>query len=543
MTQWRHLRMKEKSILQIIYDLSVIIVKIILLAISFYLVYIGIRYSYYSATDYEQVAYQVLDSVWIHLCLFAGICLLASVLLNFGYLLVRFQKEKRTLWDDKEKLCKMILVFSCIVLAVVEYIYITNHPYYPSGDQLNTTAGAAYARAGNYLMFSKGGYIALYEQQKGLLFLYEILFTIFGDYCYDVAAKFHLLLSIVTLVSGYYFMKIVMKKVLYRILYCGLMITCIPYIIYLPYIYGDLPSICFTMVLFWALAVYGQKLQKRYILCCAVVGALALLMRMHTLVTLIAVGIGMILMAFQKRKLRPILAAICIILAAEGAVKSLDIMYELRSGYESNVGVPHILWIAMGLQETDGYPGVYNRYQQTVFEENHFDREISAQIGKEYIIERLREMKANPAYCRYFFTTKVKIQWLEPLFEGLYATSTFDEKKEIPDWMNSLYYGKFHDVVWKFSNYYQSIIYMAFFAFVLLSFNSKDKMSKNCVVWIPLITIIGGFFFSMIWESQCRYVLPYYVYMVIYAAVGMGKISEYILFYGVKLLHSIRSRV
>lgn len=543
MTQRLYQRMKEKGISQVLCDISIFIVKIVLLAISSYFVYIGIRYSYFSATDYEQVAYQVKDSVWLHLCLFVGICLLSAILLNVWHVLIQIQGKKRTLWHDKEKLCKMILVLSCIVLAVVEYIYIADHPYYPSGDQLNTTAGAAYARAGNYLMFSKGGYIALYEQQKGLLFLYEILFTIFGDYCYDVAAKFHLLLSIVTLVSGYYFLKIVIKKVIYRILYCGLMITCIPCIIYLPYIYGDLPAICFTMVLFWALAAYGQRLQKRYIFLCAFAGAMALLMRMHTWVTLIAVGIGMILMALQKRKLRPILAALCMILAAEGGVKSLDIMYEIRSGYESNVGVPHILWIAMGLQETDGHPGVYNRYQQTVFEENQFDREISAQIGKEYIVARLAEMKANPAYCRYFFTTKVKLQWMEPLFEGLYATNTFDEEKEVPGWINSLYYGKFHDVVWKLSNYYQSIIYLSFLAFVLLSFCTKDKMLRDCVIWIPLITIIGGFFFSMIWESQCRYVLPYYVYMIMYAAIGLGKISEFIWFYGLKLLSSIRSKM
>ena len=40
----------------------------------------------------------------------------------------------------------------------------------------------------------------------------------------------------------------------------------------------------------------------------------------------------------------------------------------------------------MGMQETDGMAGVYNRYQQSVFEDNDFQPEPSAQIGKEYIL-------------------------------------------------------------------------------------------------------------------------------------------------------------
>ena len=195
--------------------------------------------------------------------------------------------------------------------------------------------------------------------------------------------------------------------------------------------------------------------------------ALALLVRMNSWIVLIAVGIGMVLLALEKKTFRPLLACMCIILAAWGTVKAVEKMYEYRSGYESGVGLPSILWMAMGLQETDGRPGVYNRYQQNVFEECGFEREPAIQVGREYIAMRLDEFKENPEYAYDFFLKKVKMQWLEPLFEGLYETNSFPEMEEIPEWAFSLYYGNLHDAIWKASNYYQSIVYLAMLSFVV----------------------------------------------------------------------------
>ena len=65
--------------------------------------------------------------------------------------------------------------------------------------------------------------------------------------------------------------------------------------------------------------------------------------------------------------------------------------------------------------------GVYNRYQQTTFAEHDFQQEPAAQEGKEYIRERLREFRENPAMARDFFKRKLEDQWIEPLFSSLKA--------------------------------------------------------------------------------------------------------------------------
>lgn len=496
------------------------ILKICLLLISGYLGYTGIRYSYYSSKSYSEMIYIIEDSPVFHILVFVILSFLLSFFLFLWHsFLRRF---------DMEKICRIVLLLACVWLMAIGFFYLKDHPYYPEGDQMNVAAGALYARSGDYSMFARGGYIGLYEQQKGLVFLYEILFSLFGDLCFPIVECCNLCFMVATLVFGFYFLKFVAGKPFYRIIYCFMMMFCAPYIIYLPYAYGDLPSICFSMILFWAIAAYQDKFRKKYLFFGAVAASFALLTRTSSSIALIAVGIGMVLFAMEKISFRPLLAALCIIIVAWGSVKAVDRMYEYRSGYESGIGIPKILWIAMGLQETNGNPGIYNRYQQSVYEECGFEQEPAIKIGREYISDRSKEFLGNPAYARYFFTVKVKRQWLEPLFEGLYATNTFREEEDIPNRFTELYYGDVHDSVWNFANSYQSVIYISFLFFAISGFFQKQKDSITIAGWIPLITVVGGFLFCIIWESQCRYMLPYYIFVIVYAAVGIGKIAEMI---------------
>lgn len=39
---------------------------------------------------------------------------------------------------------------------------------------------------------------------------------------------------------------------------------------------------------------------------------------------------------------------------------------------------------------------------------------------------------------------------------------------------------------------------------------------------------IGGFLFSILWEAQCRYVFPYYVFLILYAPMGLYAVGRMI---------------
>lgn len=509
-------KVKERHIVHVsresVYVSLLTVMLVFALAAVLFLTYFGCRYSYYSQRDYTQRISIITDKPWIWLIILPSLFAVVTFLgLWFSGL-----KEK-----VQNQIGLGVFLFSCAWILVVWSLYVWLNPYEPSGDQLITTAAASYARNGVYEMFMPGGYIGMYQQQKGLVMIYEFIFSVFGDFNYAAAKQIHVFLSVGALTAGYHFLKLHTGRIFPGILFCVLFLFCMPFLLYLPYIYGDIPAVSLCMVFFGALAFFERSGKKRFLVTAVIAAAFALLLRMNSWIVLIAVTIGLLMTALKRWSLKYVLAALLIILVPAAAVKAVDISYECRSGYESGIGIPSILWIAMGLQETDGAPGIYNRYQQGVFENHNFEKESAAKEGQQYIHERLKEFANDRSLAIDFFKRKLQMQWLEPLFESLYSTKNFEEGKKTPEWIESLYYGETHDRVWKFANVYQGIVYTAVLIFLLISLPGKTKREHNGTFWIPLIAIVGGFLFSIIWESQCRYVFPYFVFMLLYVPLGL----------------------
>lgn len=497
-----------------IYRILLGIFLVCLIPILLVLSYWSCRYSYYGTVDYSIRNLLIKDSTWKHFVIF----LLASVIVYEGDKWLTAQNQIK-----QEKICIYTLLATSVTAFLLGSIYVLNNPYYPVGDQISTTAFAAYCRDGNFIMLCSGGYVGMYQQQKGLGILYEMLFALFGNFNYTPAKILHVIWWVLAILAGYGFLKLNTDRAIFRIVYCIMMLGCIPFLLYLPYIYGDVLSISFGMVMFWAVSAYEHYEKKRYIALAACVAGIAVLARKNTWIILIGVGIYAVLVCLKKKKGQYLLAGFAILLTAALTVKAVDVMYEYRSGYPSDIGIPSILWIAMGLQETDGMAGVYNRYQQTTFAEHDFQQEPAAQEGKEYIRERLREFRENPAMARDFFKRKLEDQWIEPLFSSLKATESFDTDGEpLSSGITSLYYGNIHETVWKLANYYQSIVYLAGLVLgIALCGRWWQKKEIPTALWLPLIGIVGGFLFSIIWEAQSRYVFPYYVFLILFVPMGL----------------------
>lgn len=493
------------------------------LIIALFLAYYSVRFSYYSSTDYRRAAYLIPDSpLWNLGTFLAVIC----ITLLLDRLFKKLGKQER-------KAGYSFLVLSCIFYVCACLIWVNKLPYYPDGDQLNATAAAYYNRHGNFTMFQKTGYIGKFPYQKGLVFLYEILFGLFGDFCYAVAARFHILLGVITLIFGYLFVEETAAHSFAKVLFCPLFLLCAPYMILTPYTYGDLPSICFSVVLFWAMQRYGRLERKGYLALSCVMAACSLLMRVHTWIALIALCLALLVHSVRRKSLRPAVCGLLICVCALGCVKVLDYSYVLRSGYEPDPGAPMILTLAMGLQENENGPGTYNNYQTSTLGQVDFDYDAASQIARDDIRKHLEHFAADPGYAVTFFKTKALLQWTEPTFETLQSTHSFDEEKAVPACITKVYEGEWHDLLTTFADRYQSVIYLGFLCYLPLFWKRRKE---NITCYIPLISIIGGFLFSLIWEAQCRYVLPYYLFMLFYAADGICSVADRMYF----LMHKIR---
>ena len=498
---------------QKLYHVLLGILLVCVLAMMMLLSYWACKISYYGAVDGRSRGMLVKDKTWAHILIF-----LTTALCTVKIDELLMKKDKIL----QEKICLCTLIVTGVIAFALGLFYVCKNPYYPVGDQINTTAFAAYCREGNFSMLSPGGYVGMYQQQKGLGILYEILFALFGNFNYRPAKILHVVWWIFTILAGYGFLKLNTDRPVFRMLYCVMMLGCFPFLFYLPYIYGDVLSISFGTILFYGVASYEHSGQKRYIALASFASGLAVLARKNTWIILIAVVVYALLSSLKKRKLKYLLAGTAILMTAALSVKAVDVVYEVRSGYPSGVGIPSILWVAMGLQETEGRAGVYNRYQQTTFADCDFQQESATQQGKIYIRERLEEFSQNPGKAFSFFKNKLEGQWIEPMYAALETTESFEEGTVLSPALESLYYGALGRIIWNLTNYYQSILYLAgLMALVMLGILWWKKKDVPTSLWLPWIAVFGGFLFSIMWEAKSRYVFPYCVFMILYVPEGL----------------------
>ncbi len=68
----------------------------------------------------------------------------------------------------------------------------------------------------------------------------------------------------------------------------------------------------------------------------------------------------------------------------------------------------------------------------------------------------------------------------------------------------------------------QFLIYLGMLLYYLLAIRKETQPLEHLLA----VVIIGGFFFSILWEAKARYVFPYYVMMYPLYTIGYFKLVE-----------------
>ncbi len=79
-----------------------------------------------------------------------------------------------------------------------------------------------------------------------------------------------------------------------------------------------------------------------------------------------------------------------------------------------------------------------------------------------------------------------------------------------------------HEKVFCFADRMQFLIYLGMLLYYLLAIRKETQPLEHLLA----VVIIGGFFFSILWEAKARYVFPYYVMMYPLYAIGYFKLVE-----------------
>ena len=187
-------------------------------------------------------------------------------------------------------------------------------------------------------------------------------------------------------------------------------------------------------------------------------------------------------------------------------LKGMQLYYQHKSGIEISRGIPKIGWIAMGTMKdanslrADGW---YNEWQVRNYLDVHCDSDKFVEISKKQIKENFSMFYKNPKYALKFFYTKLSTQWNNPTYQSLWIINEKSNSK----FVKSVHSGILSKIFYAYANYYQLMIYIGCLLFLILLQKKLD-----CNNMFLMIIIIGGFFFSIVWEAKSQYVFQYFVF-------------------------------
>ena len=203
------------------------VIRVVGAGIFFYLSYYSLRYSQYMFPGTQEYPIDTKGNAARNI-LAAGI--LAIVV--FGLLWL----GKKLTEQNKIRIERIALVVSLLWIACCSFWWISSLDRIPEGDQAFVYGGASYFMGGQYSFLGRGGYCGMHPYQLGLIALVELLFLVVGPYNYFAYEIVCAVMAVGIVFFGYCLLKELSASFGTKILYCLLMMGCIPLIcqIYRP---------------------------------------------------------------------------------------------------------------------------------------------------------------------------------------------------------------------------------------------------------------------------------------------------------------------
>ena len=178
-------------------------------------------------------------------------------------------------------------------------------------------------------------------------------------------------------------------------------------------------------------------------------------------------------------------------------------------------GASKYSWIAMGMQEN---AGTFNGYNDATYYETGFDVNAQSELAKNEITVRLNEFLSEPNQAIGFYIRKVMVQWSDPTYNAFEFSGRnvylYDNASPLLWFASS---PKVIRVIASFLKVFQILMFTG-----CSVFSVKEMRRKTGTPALFLITtVIGGYFFHLIWEAGPSYAMPYAVCMIPVGVAGM----------------------
>ncbi len=449
--------------------------------------------------------------------------IISMALLAAAFVVLCFVSKAYVYFETRKRRNILLAVLS--VLAALFGIYwITASKTYPDGDQVIILN---YARAfceGDYYGLQKGEYLSIFPYQLGIVTVLMPFVRLFGENDYLAFQYFTALLLPAVFVSGSRIIRILANdNARAEFLYLVCLAVCFPMYAYTPFVYGDLISLEVCMPAIWMLLSCLEKFKLRSLVMFGILIGLAVLLRQHTVIVVLAIGIVLLVKFICTPVLRRQIAAVGLAMLVGIYLFQGCIALRYHDVKASDAAtVPLIINVVMGLNDYNGYSGWNNWYCYNLFFANDMDRERTKQQAMEDLRSYLSLFKDNPSYMVDFFTRKMNAQWNAPMYQCIVMNSRVvgEQGKLVGAIYNRNTFGRLVEGGMKV---YQLVLYGSVLVFLVKRRKSREPLEK----YVLLIAVFGGFLFTMMWEAKTRYVFPYLIMQLPYMAMGANEVVSW----------------
>lgn len=454
-----------------------------------------------------------------------------------------------------DRICKVFLPVTLSWIFLAGLLLIIFGRTTPAADAMTVYSMAESAANGD-LGFIDGGssYLSYYPQQIGMVTLLILpikLWNLLGINApaYHVLKLLNTCFAVVIVLFGYLLLNTLLKDNPRKPAICAVFLLLsgmnLPFLLYTSFLYGEIPSAAAVSVAVYALALLlseKSSVKKQLLLSALVIvfTALAVFLRKNTLVFVIALEIVLLFEFVKSRKPALIILFLLVPLCSSSIQPAVLKAYEAATGKDVFSGVTALSYIAMGMQEAERGAGWYNGFNFDTYTESGFSSALSNELSRSAIDERLSYFRRNPSYAFRFYLEKYLSQWSD----GTYASrqATWAELGGRSPFVQSIYTGFLAKPFIMICDIFQSIIYLGtacFFAFSRFSAGkASNPQTANSIkgsrtsgedtffLLLGIIYVFGGFLFHMLWEANSRYIFPYSLFLLPYAAAGLVLLSD-----------------
>ena len=359
-------------------------------------------------------------------------------------------------------------------------------------------------------------YMQAYPHQITLAFVYSIFFRIIHFDIMEILRVLNVLGNIGIVIALYKINQQIAKKYKTNKVRLGILIlTFISLPMLSTYIYGDIPSLALCLFSVYFMMRYTETKKMIYPISASILTMIAYMMRMNSLIFIIATVIYLLLNIFKENikkewKERVVYTEVMVMYIMISIIPSILVKeyYFQKYDLDKNKIYPNESYFLMAMEEGPRGNGWYNENIAGPALKNPEEMKIEY---TQKIKDRLTFFLENLGYTLQFYSKKITSMWTENTYAAI-RNNTVGEEDILEGFINPL-------------TFYQKVLLLVTcLCSIIVLLQNRKNLSIDVLFLITIF--IGGFAFHILWEAKSRYIIPYIVVLIPVATIHMRKFNR-----------------